>query len=64
MFVSQEKSCQNMKKEKENEMAKMSNITVLKQKEQPTIFIRTRTSVDKLPQLIEESYCKMSAYLK
>ncbi|KNZ41625.1 transcriptional regulator [Acetobacterium bakii] len=42
----------------------MSNIAVLKQKEQPTLFIRTRTSVDQLPQLIGESYCKMSAYLE
>jgi len=44
-------------------MAKMSNITVLKQKEQPTLCIRTRTSIDKLPQLIGESYGKIGAYL-
>lgn len=44
-------------------MAKMSNITVLKQNEQPTISIRTKTSVDQLPQLIGESYGKMSVYL-
>lgn len=45
-------------------MAKMSNIAVLKQNEQPTIFIRTKTSVDQLPRLIGESYSKMSAYLE
>lgn len=44
-------------------MAKMSNIMVLKQNEQPTISIRTKTSVDQLPQLIGESYGKMSIYL-
>lgn len=44
-------------------MAKMSNITVLKQNEQSIISIRTRTSIDQLPQLIGESYNKMSIYL-
>ncbi|MGM9988031.1 MAG: GyrI-like domain-containing protein [Bacillaceae bacterium] len=44
-------------------MPKMSNIELLKCNEQPALSIRTKTSVEKLPQLIGESFGKMSAYL-
>jgi len=45
-------------------MPRISNIEVLRKNEQPTLSIRTRTPVEKLPVLIGESYGKMSAYLK
>ncbi|MGV8906236.1 MAG: GyrI-like domain-containing protein [Acetobacterium sp.] len=44
-------------------MPKMSSIKLLKQNEQPIISIRTQTSVDQLPHLIDESNRKMAAYL-
>ncbi|MGM9927227.1 MAG: GyrI-like domain-containing protein [Bacillus sp. (in: firmicutes)] len=45
-------------------MPKISRIEMLKKNEQPTMYIRTRTSVEKLPQLIGECYEKLAAYLK
>lgn len=45
-------------------MPRVSEIEILRRKEQPTISIRTRTKVKDLPALIGESYCKMEAYLK
>jgi len=45
-------------------MPKMSNIEILKQKEQPTLTIRTLAKVEELPVLIGESYGKIEAYLK
>ena len=44
-------------------MPRISNIEMLQRNEQPTVSIRTRTQVTKLPMLIGESYSKMSAYL-
>ncbi|MDR0373911.1 MAG: GyrI-like domain-containing protein [Nitrososphaerota archaeon] len=44
-------------------MSRVSNFEVLSKREQPVIFIRTTTSVEKLPILIGESYEKMGAYL-
>ncbi|MBK5243866.1 MAG: GyrI-like domain-containing protein [Eubacteriaceae bacterium] len=44
-------------------MPKMSSIKLLKQNEQPIISIRTKTSVEQLPHLIDESNRKMAAYL-
>lgn len=44
-------------------MPKMSSIKILKQNEQPIISIRTKTSVNQLPQLIKESYGKLNAYI-
>jgi len=44
-------------------MPKMSSIKLLKQNEQPIISIRTQTSVDQLPHLIDESNLKMATYL-
>ncbi|KAF5084835.1 GyrI-like domain-containing protein [Acetobacterium wieringae] len=44
-------------------MPKMSNIETIKQREQPTLVIRTITRVEELPQLIGESYGKIVAYL-
>jgi len=45
-------------------MPRISNVEVLQKNEQPTLSIRTKTQVEKLPVLIGESYGKMSAYLK
>lgn len=45
-------------------MPRVSKIEVLHKNEQPTLSIRTITSVDKLPMLIGESYGKMGAYLQ
>lgn len=45
-------------------MPKMSDIAVLKQIEQPTLTIRTKTNVQNLPRLIGESYGKIVLYLK
>ena len=45
-------------------MPRISNFEILKKREQPTLFIRTRTKVEDLPMLIGESYGKMAAYLK
>ncbi|MBC3888008.1 AraC family transcriptional regulator [Acetobacterium paludosum] len=42
----------------------MSNIEVLKQREQPTLTIRTNTKIEDLPQLIGESYRKIGSYLQ
>ena len=45
-------------------MPRVTNIETMYKNEQPTLFIRTKTSVDKLPMLIGESYGKMEAYLQ
>lgn len=45
-------------------MPKISRIEMLKQREQPTLTIRTHTKVQDLPQLIGESYGKLGAYLQ
>jgi len=45
-------------------MPKVSNIEVLKQREQPSLTIRTNTSIEDLPQLIGESYRKIGSYLQ
>jgi len=45
-------------------MPKMSRIEMLKQREQPTLTIRTHTKVEDLPRLIGESYGKIGAYLQ
>jgi len=45
-------------------MPRVSNIELLCQSGQPVLFIRTRTRVENLPQLIGESYGRMAAYLK
>ncbi|WP_292364005.1 GyrI-like domain-containing protein [Methanoculleus sp. UBA208] len=45
-------------------MPRVSNIDILRKREQPTLSIRTRTKVEDLPVLIGESYGKMAAYLK
>jgi len=42
-------------------MPRVSNMEVLQKNEQPTLSIRTRTQVEKLPMLIGESYAKMGA---
>lgn len=44
-------------------MPKMSNIQKIKQREQPTLIIRTTTRVEELPGLIGASYGKIVAYL-
>ena len=45
-------------------MPRVTKIETLYKNEQPTISVRTRTSVDKLPILIGETYAKLEAYLK
>ncbi len=45
-------------------MPRISNIEILQKREQPTLYIRTRTKVENLPALIGESYGKMAAYLQ
>ena len=45
-------------------MPRISNIEILDRNEQPTLAIRTRTQVAKLPVLIGDSYGKMVLYLK
>lgn len=45
-------------------MPKISRIELLKQREQPTLVIRTHTSIQDLPRLIGESYGKLGAYLQ
>ena len=45
-------------------MPRISNIEILKKNEQPTLYIRSKTQVERLPALIGESYGKMEAYLK
>jgi len=45
-------------------MPRVSNIDILRKREQPTLSIRTRTKVEDLPVLIGESYGKMAVYLK
>ncbi|KLK89411.1 transcriptional regulator [Methanoculleus sediminis] len=45
-------------------MPRVSNIEMLRRREQPTLSIRTRAKVEDLPMLIGESYCRMADYLK
>ncbi len=45
-------------------MPRMTHIEMLQINEQPTLTIRTRTQVEKLPSLIGESYGKIAAYLQ
>ena len=45
-------------------MPRISNFEILQKREQPTLFIRTKTKAENLPSLIGESYGKMEAYLK
>ena len=45
-------------------MPRISNFEILQKREQPALFIRTKTKVENLPALIGESYGKMEAYLK
>ena len=45
-------------------MPRITKFEILHKTEQPTISIRAKTSVNKMPQLIGESYGKMEAYLK
>ena len=45
-------------------MPRISNFEILQKREQPTLFIRTKTSVENLPSLIGESHGKMAAYLE
>jgi effector-binding domain-containing protein len=45
-------------------MPRVSNFEILQKREQPTLFIRTKTKVENLPIIIGESYGKMSAYLQ
>jgi effector-binding domain-containing protein len=45
-------------------MPRITNIEILQKNEQPTLSIRKRTQVEKLPMLIGECYGKMAAYLK
>jgi len=45
-------------------MPRVSNIEMLRKREQPTLSIRTRTRIEDLPLLIGESYCKLASYLK
>jgi len=45
-------------------MPRISNFELLKQIEQPTITIRTRTTIQNIPMLIGQSYEKLGEYLK
>lgn len=45
-------------------MPRVSNIELLRKREQPTLSIRTRAKVEDLPMLIGEGYCRMAEYLK
>jgi effector-binding domain-containing protein len=45
-------------------MPRISNFEVLKKREQPTLFIRTKARVEDLPMLIGENYGKMETYLE
>ena len=45
-------------------MPRISHFEILKKREQPTLFIRTKTKIEDLPMLIGESYAEMAAYLK
>ena len=45
-------------------MPKMTDIVALQQSEQPTLAIRIRTSMDKLPLVIGESYGQIAQYLQ
>ncbi len=45
-------------------MPRVSNIELLRKREQPTPSIRTRAKVEDLPMLIGEGYCRMAEYLK
>lgn len=45
-------------------MPRVSNIELLRKREQPTLSIRTRAKVEDLPMLIGEGYCRMADYLK
>ncbi|WP_214020528.1 GyrI-like domain-containing protein, partial [Methanoculleus sp.] len=47
-----------------SKMPRVSNIDILRKREQPTLSIRIKTKVENLPMLIGESYGKMAAYLK
>ena len=44
-------------------MPRISSIEILNTPEQPALSIRTRTSVDKLPMVIGESFAKLAGYL-
>jgi effector-binding domain-containing protein len=44
-------------------MPRVSDINILRKREQPTISIRTRARVEELPMLIGAGYGKMAAYL-
>ncbi|MDN7013929.1 GyrI-like domain-containing protein [Methanoculleus sp. FWC-SCC3] len=45
-------------------MPRVSNIELLRKREQPTLSIRTRAKVEDLPVLIGEGYSRMADYLK
>jgi effector-binding domain-containing protein len=45
-------------------MPKMTDIVLLQLGEQPTLSIRTRTQVEKLPVLIGESYGRIASYMQ
>lgn len=42
----------------------MNNIELIEEGAKPVLFIRTRSSVEKLPQVIGESYMKIASYLQ
>mgnify|MGYP000854129502 CR=1 FL=1 len=44
-------------------MPRISSIEILNTPEQPALSIRTRSSVDKLPMVIGESFAKLAGYL-
>ncbi|MDR1629709.1 MAG: GyrI-like domain-containing protein [Oscillospiraceae bacterium] len=44
-------------------MPRVSDITLLQKRKQPTLFVRTTTQVEQLPALIGKSYAAMAAYL-
>jgi len=45
-------------------MPRISSIEILKRPKQPILSIRTKTNVEKLPVIIEESYTKIGSYLE
>ncbi len=45
-------------------MPRISHFEILQKNAQPTLSLRTRTTVEKLPMLIGETYGKIAAYLK
>lgn len=44
-------------------MPRVSKIAILKQREQPTLVVRQRTKVEKLPILIGQSYQRIGEYM-